>query len=254
MRPWRSMISAACAALLSCNALYAQPPAPYEAEYNVYRNGKRIGRASITLETTGDGVFRYSRHSKGEKGLAAFLNTSETETAEFEADNGSYRPKNYYSRLKVAGRKRGWEAQFDWQESRITGNTRDAQFDLATEPGLLDPVSLQFALIDALAEDHRPLEFRVLDGAKIEERKFTAAPAAGIKTALGCTDSIKVDRVRVNSTRYTTSWHAVAAAYIPVRLDHGKHGDKTNSLRLERLSIDGKAITFSDTCAGDEEA
>jgi hypothetical protein len=243
------MITVACAALLCHSAVVAAAPAPFDAEYGVYRDGKRIGRASIKLEAAGDGLYRYSRNSKAVKGLAKFLNTSETETAEFELLNGGFRPQRYYSRIKVAGRKRGWQAEFDWQQNRIAGSSEDGPFELATEAGLRDPVTRQVTLMDALAEERQTLEFRVLDGPVIEDRNFKSEAAPGYTTAIGCTDAVKVDRIRPGSNRYTTSWHVSSAAFTLVRLDHGKRGEKSNSMRLERLSIDGKVITFADECA-----
>jgi hypothetical protein len=89
----------------------------------------------------------------------------------------------------------------------------------------------------------------MLDGAVIKDTKFSSAEVKGLNTNIGCTDTVKVDRIRANSKRYTTAWYATTAEYTLVRLDHGKHGEARNSMRLERLTIDGKAVTFDDACA-----
>ncbi len=244
------MITATCAALLGCSTSLAEPPLPFEAEYGVYRNEKRIARATVKLELVGEALYRYSRHSKGVKGLAALFNFSETETAEFTLLDGGFRPGHYQSGTRFAGRRRGWQAEFDWQKKTVSGVEDGDPFELETESGLHDPASLQFALINAFRTGQQPLEFRILDGAAIEDHKFGFEPVKGYSTALGCADGVKAERIRVNSSRYTTSWHASSAAFTLVRLDHGKHGEANNSLRLERLNIDGQTITFDDECAG----
>ena len=244
------MLTAVCVFLIATSAA-AAPPDPYEAEYGVYRNGKRIGRATAKLELTGDHKFRYLRTSKGTKGLAALMNTSDSETAEFEYVDGEYRPVHYETRNSVAGRKRGWQADIDWQQNKITGRDDGEEFELEAEPGLQDPGSFQLTLHDTLDAGEQSFEIRMLDGAEIQDRKFVAEDVDGFTTSIGCTDTIKVDRVRENSKRYTTAWYAPSAGHTLVRLDHGKRGDKTNSMRLERLTIDGKAITFEGECASD---
>ena len=243
------MITGACALLLAINTAVAASPLPYEAEYGVYRNNKLIARATVKLEQTGDHKYRYSRQSEGSRGLAALLNVSDSETAEFEYLDGAYRPNSYQTKNRVAGRKRGWHADFDWQQNKITGIKDGESFELETEPGLQDPGSFRLTLHDALSEGLQSLEVRMLDGAEIDDRKFSFNVANGFTTSIGCTDTVRVDRIRVNSKRYTTSWHAPSAGYTLVRLDHGKRGDKTNSMRLERLTIDGETVTFDEPCS-----
>jgi hypothetical protein len=221
---------------------------PYEAEYGVYRNSKKIARATITLEKTGDHLYRYSRVSKGTKGLAALLNAADNESAEFEYVGGEFRPKTYQTQNRVAGRKRGWQANFDWQKFTVSGIDDNEPFELETETGLQDPATFQLTLIQALNGGHQSIDADILDGADITERKYTFSAAKDLSTPIGCTSAIKVDRIRANSNRYTTSWHAPSAGYTVVRLDHGKKGDKTNSMRLERLTINGEAVTFDDEC------
>lgn len=248
-RRWRRTITGACAILLAANVVSAAPPVPYEAEYGVYRNDKRIARATVKLEQIGDHLYRYSRHSKGVKGLARLLNFTETETAEIELVDGSYRPKSYQSKIKSTGRKRNWQAVFDWQQNSVTGSKDGEPFEIATESGLQDPASLQLTLRDALGRDGQALEFRMLDGAVIQTRQFSSEDEQGFNTHIGCTDTVMVDRIRANSSRYTTAWYASSVEYVLVQLDHGKKGDARNSMRLERLTIDGKAVTFDDVCA-----
>ena len=246
-RRWRLAITAACSCLLAASAT-AGPPVDYVAEYGVYRNNKRIARATIKLETTGDNHYKYSRHSKGVKGLARLLNFSETEVAEFELTDGVYRPHSYQSGMRSTGRKRNWQASFDWEHNRISGTKDGEVFDIESEAGLHDPATLQLTLRVALNRQQEPLEFRMLDGNTIEDRKFVSELDDGHKTSIGCTDTVKVDRVRANSNRYTTAWHATTADYIMVRLDHGKRGDDKNSMRLERLTIAGETVTFDGEC------
>jgi len=234
-------------ALLSSSLAVAEPT-PYEAEYGVYRNNKRIARATIKLEQTGDHSYRYSRHAKGVKGLARFLKFKETETADFELLGGSYRPLSYQSELRSTGRKRHWQAEFDWEVNSISGNKDGDSFEIEAEPAVQDPATLQMTLRDALSRNLLPLEFRMLDGNAIEDQKFVSETEDGHKTQIGCTDTVKVDRVRENSNRYTTAWYATSADYITIRLDHGKRGDTNNSMRLERLTVDGEAVSFDGEC------
>jgi len=252
-RRWYWTLTGVCAVLLTSSIALAEPPSLFAAEYGVYRNGKRIGKTAIELEQTSETHYRYTRRSKGVKGLARLLRIAESETAEFELIDGGFRPLSYQASNKVAGRKRGWQAVYDWQQNTISGVDDGEQFQLDAEPGLQDPVSLQFTLIEALRNNRHQHEFRVLDGAAIEDRQFSSEAVTGYTTALGCTDTVRVDRIRANSRRYTTAWHAPAAAYTVVRLDHGKRGDDSNSMRLEHLSIDGEVITFDDECADPRE-
>ncbi len=238
--------AALLALLLAGNGLAR--PLPYTADYDLYRNSKRIGEASVTLELMPNGDYRYSMNSKGTKGLARLLGATDSEYAEFRYRDGQFVPLKYETQSKVAGKKHHWIANFDWSQQLAVGSEDSEAFSVPLQSGTLDPITLSFALRQELGRVNEDMRYRLLDKNEIEEQRFSVATAEPIQIASGCTEGIRVERVRQNSQRFTISWYAPTTHQVLLRLDHGKHGKDTMSLRLQSLMVAGQPVTIGADC------
>ena len=240
-------------ALAGPGPLTADPraPLPFSAEYDVYRNGKKIAQSVIELSRTANGQYSYSLETRGKKGLARLLGATDSESASFGWGDDRLTPISYQSSNKVGPRKRSWQASFDWQAGTVTGAKDDTGFELPLTNQALDPVTLKFSLMDATAHGSRAMSFTLLDKDHFEQHNYQAAAEQPLQTAIGCTAGIKIERIREQSTRYTTTWLAPQLAYNLVRLDHGKRDGDQMSMQITRLMIDGQPVDLPPDCPAD---
>ena len=242
------------AALALTGALAADPraPLPFSAEYDVYRNGKKIAQSVIELTRTVDDQYRYTLETRGKKGLARMLGATDSETASFVWRNGRLVPSVYQSSNKVGPRTRSWQANFDWQSGIVSGTNNDTPFELPLDKPVLDPVTLKFSLMNAAAHGSTEMNYQLLDKDHIELHKYQATSEQPLQTTIGCTASIKIDRIREQSTRYTSTWLAPKLGYNLVRLDHGKRDGNQMSMQITRLTIDGQVVELQSECTGND--
>lgn len=229
---------------------------PFHARYAVYRNGKLSGKADITLEQRGE---RWVLHTSGNgtHGLARFLHVTDTEQVEGFYLDGRFRPEQYTHHTRVAGIDRGWTALFDWPSNTVnifTGKMKKNEDALSLNlgPGALDPLSLKLELQRRLRDQEADMLFHMVDDDEIKEQTYRVLQAEKLETSLGCLNTMPVERIRTNSTRYTRAWHAPDLDFITVRMEHGKTDGDHMEMRITELVQGGREVTPSPGCAANQ--
>jgi hypothetical protein len=113
----------------------------------------------------------------------------------------------------------------------------------------LDPLSLKLAMRQRLARADSALDFQMVEEDEIEEVDFRLLTPERMETSLGCLQAIPVEKIRLNSRRYTRAWHAPDLDYIELRLEHGKTGGNHLEMRITELTLDGVEIEPRPGCA-----
>lgn len=225
---------------------------PYQAHYDVYRNGKLIGQADVTLELQGE---RWSMRSEahGTRGLARLLRAKDDEYAEGLVHDGRFRPLTYSHQSRIAGGDKTWSASFDWQSGKvniIAGKKGKDKLTLDMGASTLDPLSLKLEMARRLRDNDSDMMFLLVDDDEIKEQAFHVLPSVYLDTSLGCLRTIPVERVRPDSTRYTRVWHAADLEFISVRLEHGKTDGEQIEMRITELVVDQQQIQPQPGCVG----
>ena len=224
---------------------------PYQVRYDVYRNGKLAGKAEMNLVVEG-GRWRMSSTGSGTQGLAKFLRASDSEQAEGELANGKLIPSHYTRHTRVAGVDDWMRARFNWSDNSVSVSTEEdpgeTGMNLDLGKGALDPLSLKLELQRRLRDDEQELSFFLVDEDEIKPQTYRVLPGERLDTSLGCFNTLPVERVRTNSTRYTRGWHAPDLDFITVRFEHGKTDGDHLEMRLSGLILEGKPVQAKASC------
>lgn len=222
---------------------------PFEAHYRVLMDGKPRMQTVISLTVT-DAAVQLASEAQGVKGLARMLGLASHETASGAWQEGVFRPLEYRHHARVAGRDDRWSARFDADGVSIHTEHEDGQSSLSSDMPTWDPLSLSLELRRRMAGGETSFEVQVVDEDEIDVHRYEVRGQSLIDTGLGCYEVTELERVRENSSRYSRGWYAPALGYLPLRIQHGKHGGKDFDLRIERLDFDDRPIQPRDRCPG----
>ena len=142
-----------------------------------------------------------------------------------------------------------WSAEFNWPDSQVDLIEGKNRITLDMGPGALDALSLKLEMQRRLRDRETNLDFFLVDEDEIKDQTFQLLNSERLETSLGCLETLPVERVRKNSTRYTRGWHAPALEYITVRMEHGKTDGDHMEMRISELILDGKTVEPKPGCA-----
>lgn len=226
----------------------------YEARYSIYRNGKLSGKAEVSLKTEG-GQWVISSEGRGTRGLAKIIGVRDTEYTRGRLAGGRFVPDEYFRHTRVATIDNRWLSTFNWPEDEVTV-VKDGKesFLLALQGEALDPLALKLEMRRRLAEPEPELEFLMVEEDEIDPQTFRTLEREWLETALGCLETIPVEKVRDNNKRYTRAWHAPAFGNIEVRIEHGKTNGNHMEMRITELEFDGMEVVAGPGCSARQSA
>ena len=221
---------------------------PYSARYSIYRNGKLTGKAEVTLQQQGENWIIESE-SSGTHGLAHLLHARDSEKVIGRVIDGHFLPEQYSRNTQLAGMDDLWTAYFDWGAQSVQIRKGDNILTLELEQRALDPLSLKLEMRQRLANQNPDLDFWMVDEDEIDAQNFRVLRSEKLETSLGCLETTPVEKVSINSTRYTRAWHAPVLDHVAVRIEHGKVGGNQMELRITELKLAGTMITPQLGCS-----
>jgi len=220
---------------------------PWQARYEVYRNGKLTGQLDIAFEQQGE---RWNMKSEGIglRGMARFLRAKESEFAEGVFAAGRFRPVSYTHQRRVATNDDLWTVKFDWQSGTVDIAEGSHVRKLEVDPDTVDPLTLKLEVQRGLRDKTPAMSFREVDDGKIKDMVYRVQEPETIDTPLGCLKTIPVERIKLGGTRFSRSWHASDMDFILVRLEHGKSNGDDIELRITELRFGQKQISPGPAC------
>ncbi|MFT5140201.1 MAG: hypothetical protein ACI9H8_001100 [Lysobacterales bacterium] len=243
---WRLLIPALLFSF--SDAAAAGIATPFEAAYTVYIDGKPRMESVMKLVKDGN-VWLLSNTGKGTKGLAKLLGASSEERSIGRIENDQFRTLEYSQHTKIMAKDTQWSAKIDPDGLEVSTVHKDGEGRYKYLAGAVDPLSLTIALRSSLTQGLSQFVMHVIDENEMDHHKFQAGKLEDLQTALGCFKSVKVTRVRENSSRYSSGWYAKDLNYLPVKLLHGKEGGREFEMRITQLRIDGQDIAGIATCS-----
>lgn len=207
--------------------------APFSVNFEVNFRGMNAGTASLELTRDNDGTWRYVSRNTA-RGLFRLAFPGEIrQTSVFSIIDSEVRPLRYNADDGTDSKERDIQLQFDWSAGRVRGLAENARVDLPIERGLQDGMSVQIALLRALARGESPSGFQLIDKDEIKEYVYSAEKPVRLKTAIGELDTVVWSSHRPDSNRLTRVWYAPTLGYMPVQAERRK-GDKLEwSMRLK---------------------
>ncbi|MGA9335742.1 MAG: DUF3108 domain-containing protein [Rudaea sp.] len=199
---------------------------PFHADYRVLRNGKAIGRATLSLRNTGDGVWEFDSHTHGTSGMASLLGLDVTEKSTFRWHDGHPQGLKYHYDQSAAIKSRTRDIEFDWENGTAAVRDGKKNRDLTLVPDAVDRSLVTVALMADLQTHAPTLTYHVVHSNKISDEHYSRSDSESIELPAGRVEAVRIERDRSGSKRHTTSWFAPKRAWLPVKIEHvEKHGD-----------------------------
>lgn len=214
----------------------AAPPPPYTAQYEVRRNGDRLGTATISFRKLANGRFELVSDTVGTEGLAAIAGVAVNERSVL---HWGEQPETvaYSFRQKMGWKSRERALQVDAAAGRIDSTDKDRHYSPRYEAGVLDRNSVVVALMaDLAAGGNGELQYRIPDKDSVQTWTYRIGSSEQLSTPLGGQKVLRVERVReTGNGRSTTLWLAPGRHFVPLRMLQKEPNGETIEMRITSL-------------------
>ncbi|WP_299076940.1 DUF3108 domain-containing protein [uncultured Paraglaciecola sp.] len=201
----------------------------FEAEYIVYRFGRSLGRARLSLKTDQNDLYRLDYYSKVS---AFFLSDVRSETSFFTFENSQLQPKTYAYSRSGTGSNKSTKILFDAEKSTFTVNQAKPKAWM----GQLDSQLYRLDVQLKLASGQREFVYDVINNrGEIRHYELKVVGTEQLDLPFGMIEGIKIKIQRTNSSRETLAWFSPQLNYQLVKLKQFKNGDEQGEIRLKRF-------------------
>jgi len=189
---------------------------PFAAEYVIFRNGKEVGRATVTLLDVGDGTWEFSNETKGTKGMANLLGLDVIEKSTFRWRDGQPEGLTYRYSQHTATKSRAVSIDFDWNEEEA--RTLDGKNEtIASLNGTaIDRNLVTLALMTRLQNGVSDLTLPVVSKDDVESQHYIAAAQETLPLPDGRLEVVRVERQDDNKNRMKAIWFSPQLKWLPV--------------------------------------
>ncbi len=220
----------------------ATAPREFRADYELFRNGKLMGSSHITLAKSASNKsgrgFTFSTVSESEGGWASLVGGADIkEVSEFTQVGDRFQPTSYSYRQSVSFKKRKREISFDWSKKWAREDDGDNVVSYLLEPASLDRNLVVLALASDLKANRANLNHVVAYKGEAVSWQFNNAGVEKVSTAMGVIEANRVERVRENKDRSTTSWHAAKYDFLPIKIKQVEPNGDSIEMRIKRIEI-----------------
>jgi len=196
------------------------PIAPFEARYEVRRNGDPLGESRLHLSPS-EGGWRFETRTVGTRGLARVLGVRIEESSRFVWTRDGRPETREYRYLQSTGvnrRERG--VQVDPQAARILLRDRENTVEAPFVAGVVDRQLLTLALMQAVAQGQRgDLRLPVAGRRAVETQTWRIGAMAAVP-GLPERRGIVVERIRdTPDGRHTLLWLDPRPPHAPLRIE-----------------------------------
>jgi hypothetical protein len=222
-------------------------PQPFKITMAVEWRGMSAGTSVLELTRKGPTEFTY-RSSNTARGLFRIaLPDTITQISSFSIVNGQVMPATYVGDDGSSDTSRDVSLNFDWQARKVTGVAENKPVDAPLTPGVQDGLSVQIALMCALAAGQAPQSFKLIDKDEVKEYQYTHEGDEKIDTPLGKLDTVIYRSQKAGSSRATRLWIAPSLGYLPVRAEQAKRGKRELQFTIRAVERPNGAPTAKVT-------
>jgi hypothetical protein len=208
-------------------------PASLELKYALRYNGLMVGRVVKTLTREADGSYRHRSHSTPLGMAKMFTGVEWFEEGQFELAQNRVLPLSFLEYRVGADKPHRHTARFDWKAQMIFYENWPTT---ALPPGTQDQGSILFALMLDPPAPSTQQTIHVSSGKKLRMYHYTNAGTETLKTVLGMTKTIIIERPALDKgDELFRVWLAAERGNMPVRISTQKRGQET-VLELESVS------------------
>lgn len=220
--------------LLAASGALAQPK-PYTAEYDVLRNGKPLGRGTVTLVDEGE-TWHLTSVTRGTQGLASIAGVEIVEASTLRWRDGKPETIDYRYTQQAAWKTRERGVRVDAERGRILSREKDKSHDFDYRPYAIDRQVVALAMANDLARGstREKLTYRVVDRDRFGPQTYRVRGVETVQTPAGPQEAVRLERNRKNG-RSTTTWLGTRTGYVPVRVVQREPDGETYEMRLLSL-------------------
>ncbi len=220
--------------LTAASAFAADAPLqPFQADYQVLRNGKELGHATLQLRAVSDGDWEFSSQTHGTVGMASLLGLDVVEKSTFRWNAGKPQCLHYSYAQKAAIKSRNLGIECDWSGKVASTHDNGKDRTVSLDAQAMDRNLVTVALMAGLKSGAADLDYRVVEKDKVSDQHYVNGGHETLALAGGNIDAIKVERDRGgDSKRSTTSWFAPQRGFLPVQIEQVEKNGETITMRL----------------------
>jgi hypothetical protein len=207
---------------------------PFNADYQVLRNGKELGHATLSLRALENDTWEFSSQTHGTSGMASLLGLDIVEKSTFRWNAGKPQGLRYSYAQQAAIKSRNTTIDFDWPAKSAVIRDNGKSIAIPLGQSAMDRHLVTLALMVDLKSGATALDYQVADKDKVADQHYVKGSHETLALADGNIDAIKVERDRGNdSKRMTTSWFAPQRGFLPVQIEQvEKKNGETITMRL----------------------
>lgn len=224
-------------------------PPPFEAEYTLYSKGLKVATIKRLFKQQEDGHYLYESHSETKGVLALFRDDEVIERSHWRLTDNGYEPLEYVYQHTGSKKNRDVHINFDWADNEVRMRVNNDNWEMDLEPGTLDKMLYQLAMMRDLGNGVRDIRYRVADGGKIKSYNFETFGRESVETPYGDFEALKVERFRDDRERETLLWCVEELGYLPVKVVHIEPDGLQTTAVLEsynRLDSDSSTARLKD--------
>jgi hypothetical protein len=241
MNAWRNALFL----LLTCSAPLAEAAAaelrPFSASYALTWSGMSAGTAQLELQRLSDGRWSYQQRTAA-RGLFKLARPGEASSRSiFTIQNDHVVPSQFSADDGATSNAKDIKLDFDWVRGRVTGVAERKRVDLPTQPGLLDEMSVQVAVMHELLAGRTPTRFVLVDNDKIKDYNYATEGTETLRTEVGEHRTVIFRSSRPGSKKSTWFWCAPELGYLPLKVERRDGTDVQWFMTVKTLTIDDPA-------------
>lgn len=225
----RLRITALLLALCLPGIAAAAELAPFKARYAIRWSGMSAGSGELHLQQLGDGRWSYAQRVQSRGLFRLAMPSNQKSQSVFRIVDDKVVPEVFTSDHKDQ------TLTFDWQAGRVTGTVDRKQVDLPIQPGLLDELSVQAALMQELISERMPARFVLVDEDRIKDYRYAVEGSEVIDSIVGEHRVDIFSSRRPGSRKATYFWCAPDLGYLPLKVERRNGRDVEWSMTLTTL-------------------
>jgi hypothetical protein len=210
------------------------PLSSFNADYLVYRAGKKHGEANRYLKITEQGYqLGYSS-----KITWMIFSDERIETSDFTINNGQIQPLRYVMQRSGTGPDRYYELNLDPVAKVLSeGKSRKAK-TVSWQDDWLDQISYQLQLVLDLKAGKTDFVYNVLNrNGNSKQYHYKVIAEEMLPLPYGTIKTLRIARMEQNSDKQIYAWVAPELDYMLVRLWRGEDNIEQFDVQLHKLDL-----------------
>lgn len=202
---------------------------PFKATYAIRWSGMAAGTGHVQLQKLDGERWSYESRLQARGLFRLAIPSNQVQKSVFRIVGGKVVPDTFTSDENAQS------LTFDWQGGRVTGTVNRKPVDLPIQPGLLDSLSVQVALMQELLSERMPARFVLVDEDRIKDYLYAVEGSEVIDSVAGRHRTDIFSSRRPGSRKANFYWCAPELGYLPLKVERRNGRDVEWSMTLTAL-------------------